>query len=74
MAVIRHADWYLDVRSDGVARYGLRLYLSDGAVWEIPDVDSAPDASLPARLRGEWVDAEQLRYLLEDYLADRYTV
>ena len=56
--------------------YGLRLRLSNGLVWEQPNIDTTPQSvhRLLVRLRGEQIDSEQLRYVIEDHLVSEYTV
>ncbi len=64
-----------EVFADG-AGYGLRLQLSDGTELVQPNIDTTPQSvrRLLARLRGEQIDSEQLRYIIEDHLVSEYTV
>lgn len=74
MNEVYNGDWFVSTGEDGHVRYGIRLFLTNGAVWEIPDIDCDLNKipQLLDRLRGERIDEEQLRYILEDYVADAY--
>lgn len=54
--------------------YGLRLTFADGGQFALPDVDTHRQMveALCRRLLGEAVDAEQIRYVLEDTLGAFY--
>lgn len=54
--------------------YGLRILTTDGTVWERQDVDTCKEAvqAFAASLHGEYIDEEQLRYLMQDFLIKRY--
>ncbi len=72
MDVVEQGEWY----RDRCGRYGIRLRLSSGKALMVADVaTSAAEAErLIRRLRGELVDEEQLRYLIEDYVISEYSV
>ncbi len=55
---------------------GVRLFLSDKTVLEIDDLcnDISNAEMFAKRLLGEWIDPEQLTYLVQDFLADIYTM
>ena len=54
--------------------YGVRLQLSNGDVIELPDIDPSIEVAgaFLSRTMGEFVDADQLRYLAEDFLGEVY--
>ena len=56
--------------------FGICVYFSDGTVLRVEDATDTAEAAerFLARLCGELVDATQLSYLLEDFLAEEYTV
>ena len=74
MKTVNSGEWYIDTDENGGVRYGIRLFLTDGSVWNIDDVDCELNKipQLLTRLRGERIDEEQLRYILEDYVAEAY--
>ena len=62
MQQVCDGEWFV---SDDTNRYGIRLYLSDNTVLEVVDVDCALNSipQLLDRLQGDYIDAEQLRYI-----------
>lgn len=74
MKTVDRGEWYIDTDENGGVRYGIRLFFTDGSVWNIDDVDCELNKipQLLTRLRGERIDEEQLRYILEDYVAEAY--
>ena len=55
--------------------YGIRLEFTDGTVLERHDIDTSKHAveAFAVQLLNESVDKEQLSYLIEDFLAARYS-
>ncbi len=76
METVEWGERYVSRRSAGGRQYGIRLHLSNGRTVSVDDVDSSPIGAqrLIDRLRGEEVDSIQLYYLIEDYLASRYSL
>jgi hypothetical protein len=58
----------------GHTTYGLRILTTDGTVWEQRDVDTCKEAvqAFAVSLHGEYIDEEQLRYLMQDFLIKQY--
>ncbi len=74
MKEVRDGEWFIGNDEDGCVSYGIRLFLTDGSVWEVADIDCALNKipQMLERLRGERIDTVQLRYIIEDYIAEIY--
>lgn len=76
METVESGEWYVSCNERDGCRYGICLRLSDGGALRFDDVTvSSHEADwFLKRVVGEQVDAVQVRYLIEDYLAESHTV
>lgn len=76
MERVDRGECYVSSTDTECTQYGIRLYLADGTSLKVDDVAVTREEvrRLLNRLCGEYVDAQQLKYLTEDFLAEQYTV